>query len=77
MRVISGKFKGYKIEFTKTPSLDPQRFSKKSIFNVLAHSNLFKVRVEKSKILDLYSGIGSFGIEAISRGAKSYVYRTR
>ena len=75
MRVISGKFKGYKIEFTKNSLTRPLKDSvKESIFNVLAHSNLFKVRVEKSKILDLYSGIGSFGIEAISRGAKKVMF---
>ena len=75
MRVISGKFKGYKIEFTKNSFTRPLKDSvKESVFNVLAHSNFFKVRVEKSKILDLYSGIGSFGIEALSRGAKKVIF---
>ena len=75
MRVISGKFKGYKIVFTKNSFTRPLKDSvKESVFNVLAHSNFFKVRVEKSKILDLYSGIGSFGIEALSRGAKKVIF---
>ena len=48
MRVISGKFKGYKIEFTKNSFTRPLKDSvKESVFNVLAHSNFFKVRVEK------------------------------
>ena len=30
--------------------------------------------MNNSKILDLYSGIGSFGFEAISRGAKKVTF---
>ena len=30
--------------------------------------------VENSNILDLYSGIGSFGLECISRGAKKVTF---
>ena len=44
---------------------------KESIFNLLVHSNQISFEIEKSNILDLYSGIGSFGLECISRKAKS------
>ena len=44
------------------------------MFNVLLHSNLIKVNLVDSNILDLYSGIGSFGIECISRGAKKITF---
>ena len=30
--------------------------------------------MEKSKILDLFSGVGSFGLECLSRGAESVVF---
>ena len=43
---------------------------RENIFNILMHSNLIKVNLKNANILDLYSGIGSFGIECISRGAK-------
>ena len=33
------------------------------------HSNDFGISIEKAKILDIYSGTGSFGLECISRGA--------
>ena len=33
-----------------------------------------KTKIDKSNILDLYSGIGSFGIECISRGAKKVTF---
>ena len=49
----------------------------KSIFNILNHSNLIKVKVEDSNILDLYCGIGSFGLECISRGSKKISFVER
>ena len=35
---------------------------------------MIKVDLEKSNVLDLYSGIGSFGIECLSRGAKKVTF---
>ena len=32
------------------------------------------INIEKSKILDLFSGVGSFGLECISRGAETVVF---
>ena len=75
MRVISGKLKGKTISFLKSKKTRPLKDSvKENIFNVLAHSNLVKVKLEMSNILDLYSGIGSFGIECISRGANRITF---
>ena len=71
MRIIGGSLKGRSIDFLKNSNTRPLKDSvKESIFNVLIHSNLIQTKIEKSKVLDLYSGIGSFGIEAISRGAE-------
>ena len=36
----------------------------------MLHSNKISIGIEKSNILDLYSGTGSFGLECISRNAK-------
>ena len=70
MRIISGILKGKTFEFLKTNITRPLKDSvRENIFNILAHSNEINVRVKKAKILDLYSGIGSFGIECISREA--------
>ena len=38
------------------------------------HSNKLNIKIEGSDILDLYSGIGSFGIECISRGANKVTF---
>ena len=40
----------------------------------MKHSNLINVSLENANILDLYSGVGSFGIECISRGAKKITF---
>ena len=45
-----------------------------NIFNILKHSSKINVNIENSNILDLYSGIGSFGLECISRGAKKVTF---
>ena len=44
------------------------------IFNILRHSDSIKIKIEKANVLDLYSGIGSFGIECISRGAENVTF---
>ena len=75
MRIVGGLFKGKKINFLNEKITRPLRdLVKESIFNILEHSNLIKVKINTSAILDLYSGIGSFGIECISRGAKEVCF---
>jgi len=75
MRIISGYLKGKKINFLKSTTTRPLRdFVKESTFNVIRHSNLINVSLENSSILDLYSGVGSFGIECVSRGAKKTTF---
>ena len=75
MRIISGKFKGKLIDFIKSNTTRPLKDSvKENIFNVLDHSNLLKVSISNSKVLDLYSGIGSFGLECLSRNAKKVCF---
>ena len=75
MRIISGIFKGKKILEPKDIKTRPLKdLTKESIFNILNHSNKFHIKLENSNILDLFSGVGSFGIECLSRGAESVVF---
>jgi len=70
MRIISGNFKGKKILEPKDVYTRPLKdLTKESIFNIINHSNKFRVKIEGSVILDLFSGVGSFGIECLSRKA--------
>ena len=75
MRIISGKLKGKSISYLRSLNTRPLKDSvKENIFNVLSHSNLLNIKLEQSNVLDLYAGIGSFGIEFISRGAKKVTF---
>ena len=75
MRVISGIFKGKPIIFLKSKITRPLKDSvKENIFNIINHSSLLEIKLENAKILDLYSGTGSFGIECVSRGAKKVTF---
>ena len=75
MRIIAGTFRGKKIFEPKDTLTRPLKdLTKESIFNILNHSNKFKINLENSNNLDLFSGVGSFGIECLSRGAKNVVF---
>jgi 16S rRNA (guanine(966)-N(2))-methyltransferase RsmD len=68
MRIISGKFKGRRLQphgVDLRPTTDKVR---EALFNILAPD------VQGAAFLDLYAGSGSIGIEAFSRGAEHVVF---
>ena len=69
MRVISGIARGRKLKtpvgFATRPTSDR---IKESVFNIVQFD------IEGRHVLDLFAGTGQFGIEALSRGAKSAVF---
>ena len=65
IKIIGGKYKGKKLNNFKLESLRPTKaIVRKSIMDTL-------MPFENKNILDLFSGVGTLGIEALSRGAKS------
>jgi|TARA_B110000037_G_C17012864_1_gene462016 16S rRNA (guanine966-N2)-methyltransferase len=75
MRIISGISKGKKIHEPKDLNTRPLKdLTKESIFNILTHSNKFNIKLENSNILDLFSGVGSFGLECLSRGSSKVTF---
>ncbi len=75
MRIISGNFKGKKILQPKDKLTRPLKdLTKESIFNIINHSNLININLKNSNILDLFSGVGSFGLECLSRGALTVTF---
>ena len=75
MRIISGNYKGKKIIEPKDSITRPLKdLTKESIFNIINHSKKIDLELINSNVLDLFSGVGSFGIECISRGAKNVIF---
>ena len=75
MRIIGGHFKGKKIFEPKDNNTRPLKdLTKESIFNIINHSSKFRLTLNSSNVLDIFSGVGSFGIECLSRGVKSVTF---
>lgn len=72
MRIVAGRFKGAKIA---TPAPDDRSIRpssdrlRESLFNILSHRHEGDA-VRDARVLDLFSGTGALGLEALSRGAK-------
>ncbi len=63
MRIIGGKYKSRKIKYLKNDEIRPTSDNvREAVFNMLED-------VSNLKVLDLFAGSGSYGIEALSRGA--------
>jgi 16S rRNA (guanine966-N2)-methyltransferase len=75
MRIIGGDLKGKKLLIPLDKSTRPLKdMVRESIFNILNHSSKVSKNINNSKVLDLFSGTGSFGIECLSRGAKEVIF---
>ena len=75
MRIISGIYKGRKLLEPKDKKTRPLKdLTKESIFNIINHSNKFSVDINGAVVLDLFSGVGSFGLECLSRGANEVIF---
>ena len=75
MRVVGGEARGQKLKGAVVPGVRPTTERvRAAIFNILQGGQL-----QQQKVLDLYAGTGSLGIEALSRGASwaDFVERDR
>lgn len=69
MRVIAGKAKGHTLISSKGINTRPITAKiKEALFSI------WQMQIADSRFLDLFSGSGSIGVEAISRGAKKVVF---
>lgn len=69
MRIISGQFKGRKLKTLEGMNTRPTADRvKESLFNILGN------KVYDARVLDLFAGSGSLGLEALSRGAVNCVF---
>ena len=69
MRIIGGKFKSHKLVSFKANHVRPTTdHVKETIFNMIGSS------ICNQQVLDLFSGTGSLGLEALSRGASHVTF---
>ncbi|MDO4869784.1 MAG: 16S rRNA (guanine(966)-N(2))-methyltransferase RsmD [Bacillota bacterium] len=69
MRVITGKYKGRKLNSPENYDIRPTTDkAKEALFSILT------AEIYGSRVLDLFAGTGSLGIEALSRGAEYCVF---
>ena len=75
MRIIAGNLKGSTLYMPRDKNTRPLKdLTKESIFNLLTHSKKILLELKQSSVLDLYAGTGSFGLECLSRQAKSVCF---
>ena len=64
MHIIAGRLRGRRLHFLRTRELRPvSQKVRAAVFNIL------QSRIEGLRVLDLFCGTGSVGLEALSRGA--------
>jgi len=67
MRIISGTYKGRRFQAPKNlPTRPTTDRAKEALFNILNNRYYF----DELRVLDLFAGIGSIGLEFASRGAQ-------
>lgn len=79
MRIISGAHKGRRIELLKeaTDHVRPTSdFAREAIFNIINHRNFDTDGhpYMDQPVLDVFSGTGALGLEALSRGASEVTF---
>ena len=68
LRIIGGSWRGRKIDFTTEPGVRPTSDRiRETLFNWL------QTTIGDARCLDLFSGSGALGFEALSRGAREVV----
>ena len=74
MRIIGGKYKGFKLLPPDGIKIRPTSDRlKESLFSIITSSK-YKINIDNCNVLDICSGTGSLGIEAFSRGAISVYF---
>ena len=69
MRIVGGRFRGTGLTAPKSQAIRPTSDRlRESLFNILAHG--LGDPVDGARVLDLFSGTGALGLEALSRGAR-------
>lgn len=82
IRILAGHHKNRRLDFTPRQGLRPTCHRLKgSVFNILVHrfypermAFSMDQQLESLTVIDLFAGLGSYGLEALSRGAREAVF---
>ncbi|MCB1383965.1 MAG: 16S rRNA (guanine(966)-N(2))-methyltransferase RsmD [Notoacmeibacter sp.] len=73
MRIVGGTFRGRALAAPKSNDIRPTTDrTREALFNILAHAH--GDVLDGARVLDLFSGTGALGLEALSRGASSALF---
>jgi 16S rRNA (guanine966-N2)-methyltransferase len=73
MRVVGGEFRGRPLAAPRSDAIRPTTDrTREALFNVIAHR--YGDLLQGGRVLDLFSGTGALGIEALSRGASFVLF---
>jgi len=69
VRIVGGRFRGANLTAPKTQAIRPTSDRlRERLFDILVHGH--REALEETRVLDLFSGTGALGLEALSRGAR-------
>jgi 16S rRNA (guanine966-N2)-methyltransferase len=69
MRIVGGELGGRKLAAPQSDRIRPTTDrTRESVFNILSHAHPHAL--QDTRVLDLFSGTGALGLEALSRGAR-------
>ena len=72
VRIMGGTARGRRLKSPSSKVVRPVSVRlRQSLFSIIA------LELESADVLDLYAGVGSFGLEALSRGAASCIFVER
>jgi 16S rRNA (guanine966-N2)-methyltransferase len=74
IRILAGLYKGRRLSFLPCKGLRPSAHCvRKSVFDILLH-RFYPNGLKEFVVFDLFAGLGSYGFEALSRGAAHCVF---
>ena len=73
MRIVGGTFRGRPLAAPRSNAIRPTSDrTREAVFNVITHA--WPDRLDGARVLDLFSGTGALGLEALSRGASQCLF---
>ncbi|MBL4905837.1 MAG: RsmD family RNA methyltransferase, partial [Sneathiella sp.] len=79
MRIVGGEFRGKLLALPADDRIRPTADrTREALFNILAHGSRYRTDHGPlpigARVLDIFSGTGALGIEALSRGASHVTF---